>query len=206
MSIKPIVTAVAFAFSASLLALPAASQEVDAEARRDAGADYASAARIRVSTPLDKPKGRAASWRGRLSANDRVDAFKFSPTPAKGQAVMLAVRSQDGPLTIQVIDRRSGDVIATGEKIGDTYGTFFMPETGVLVTIAFEDGTPERAYHAGIIYSSPEEMGIPSEDAATKAFAEAMRRKPTMKSLPDGFSLIVPKDGEADDSDDSERR
>ncbi len=206
MLINPVNKIALFALLTMFFSAFSSAQELDAEASRDAGDDYASALRIRVNTPLDKPKGRTMSWRGSVSSNDRIDAFKFSPTPVKGQIIMLAVQSEAGPLEVRIIDRRSGSILVEAEKVGDTYGAIFMPQTGVLVTIGFVEGDTNQPYHAGIVFSKPEEMGIPSQDAATKAFAEAMKRKPTMKGLPEGFSLIVPKDKDAKKDDDGSDR
>ena len=202
MLIKRLTKLIFFVLLTATFSIFSSAQELDAEASRDAGSDYASALRIRVNTVLDKPKGRTMSWRGSLSSNDRIDAFKFSPTPFNGQIIMLAVQSAAGPLEVRIIDRRSGSILVEAEKVGDTYGAVFMPRTGVLVTIGFVEGDTDQPYHAGIVFSKPEEMGIPSEDAATKAFAQAMKRKPTMKGLPDGFSLIVPKDKNAKNNGD----
>jgi hypothetical protein len=68
-----------------------------------------------------------------------------------------------------------------------------------MLIIEHLDDDPDRPYSATVLITKPEEMGVVTPDAATKAFAEAMKRKPIKTPLPEGFSLIVPpKEDEGD--------
>lgn len=189
-----------------LVSLSATAQEIDAEAARDAGESYRNAVRIAVRAPVDTPKGTTASWRGSVSADDPIDTFKLSPLPPKGHAILLAANSDNGNIQVTLRDRKTGEIVATAERIegNENYGLILVPEVGVTVSVSFVEGDMQVPYHLGIIYSSPDAVGIPSQDMATKAFAEAMKRKPKFKPLPEGFSLVVAPEGVAPSDDDED--
>lgn len=188
MWIRRIAFVAVFAVSA-----PVYAQEMNAEATRDAGTNYASAIRIGIKTPTTKPTGKAASWRGTVSASDKADWYKFSPTPARGQLIFLKVEGDGGAVKASFIDRTSGATVAEGEQTNLGYGMVMAVEKAVVLKIEHIDGDPDRPYAVGIVLTSLEAAGVPSADAATKAFAEAMSRRPKVDPPPAGFSLIVPK-------------
>lgn len=166
--------------------------EIDAEATRDAGRDYATALRIRITNPIENPSGKSAQWRGILKKGDTADAYKFSPTPAKGQLLMFGIQGKGGPVTARFVDRKSGETLMETQEKNGINAMVLLVEKSMMLVIDHIEGDPDRPYSATIIMTKPEEVGIVTPDAATKAFAEAMKRKPKMTSRPDGFSLIVP--------------
>ncbi|MBL4788710.1 MAG: hypothetical protein JKY60_06565 [Kordiimonadaceae bacterium] len=174
-------------------ASPAAADVIDAEKTQDAGADYATALRIRLATPLSKPKGKSGQWFGVLAAGDRVDAYKFSPTPVRGQMLVIGINSVGGPVSARLVDRKTGETVAEATDQNGISVLYLIIERGVMLVIEHGENAPEQAYAVSAVLTKPAEMGIPTVDQATKAFAEAMKSKPKMAPPPEGFSIIVPK-------------